>query len=112
VSAHEASANDYLLQFGGHGSGNGQLNYVSGVALDPTGNVYAVDVGNARVEKFSAGRLHVAVRRPGRGQRAVPRAQRGGDRTSAAHAGPGRRGNCGRRRASRLRSRSSPPAAR
>ena len=36
------------------GSGNGQFNYPVGVAVDSSGNVYVVDGGNDRVEKFTS----------------------------------------------------------
>lgn len=42
--------------FGGEGSGNGQFKEVAGVAVnDSTGEVYVVDEGDNRVERFSAG---------------------------------------------------------
>jgi DNA-binding beta-propeller fold protein YncE len=44
----------FSLHFGGSGSGNGQFKEPWAVALDSTGNVWALDTGNGRVEKFSA----------------------------------------------------------
>jgi hypothetical protein len=41
-------------QFGEEGSGAGQFVEPGGVALDQTGNVYIVDRGNLRVDKFGA----------------------------------------------------------
>ncbi|MFA5651955.1 MAG: 6-bladed beta-propeller [Candidatus Paceibacterota bacterium] len=44
-----------LLQtIGTAGSGDGQLNYPRGVAIDPTGNIYVVDQNNYRVQKFDS----------------------------------------------------------
>ena len=37
-----------------YGSGDGQFDGASGVGVDPSGNVYAVDAGNNRVQKFSS----------------------------------------------------------
>jgi tripartite motif-containing protein 71 len=44
----------FSAHFGGSGSGNGQFNQPWGVALDSSENVWAVDSGNDRVEKFSS----------------------------------------------------------
>jgi hypothetical protein len=54
-----AQAPDYITQWGGtRGSGNGQFNVPSGVAVDGSGNVYV------ELPRFS-GRLRTAVdRRP------------------------------------------------
>jgi DNA-binding beta-propeller fold protein YncE len=38
--------------FGTFGTGNGQLNYPSGIAISPTGLFYVTDSGNDRVEIF------------------------------------------------------------
>gem|GEM_PF-840478 len=38
---------------GSEGSGNGQLNNPKGIAVDSSGNVWVVDAGNNRVEKFN-----------------------------------------------------------
>jgi streptogramin lyase len=46
----------YLTKWGSFGLGRGQFgDYSYGVATDPTGNVYVVDRGNRRVQKFDAG---------------------------------------------------------
>jgi sugar lactone lactonase YvrE len=47
------STGNFLLQFGSHGNGPGQLNGPGHIALDPQGNVIVSDAGNYRVEKFS-----------------------------------------------------------
>lgn len=44
----------YLTQWGSHGSGNGQFAGRLGIATDASGNVYIVDWGNDRVEKFGS----------------------------------------------------------
>jgi Ca2+-binding RTX toxin-like protein len=41
-------------QWGGSGSGDGQFTYPKSVATDASGNVYATDLGNDRVQKFSS----------------------------------------------------------
>jgi hypothetical protein len=43
-----------LGQFGMQGTGNGQFNSAGGVAVDPAGDIYVVDLNNNRIEKFSA----------------------------------------------------------
>ena len=51
------AARDHIFggQFGGAGTGNGQLKEPEGVALnEATGDVYVVDYGNSRVEVFSS----------------------------------------------------------
>jgi sugar lactone lactonase YvrE len=53
VAGGPAGAATFLQQWGGTGSGPGQLKYPFGVAVDPSGNVYVVDSGNDRVQKFS-----------------------------------------------------------
>jgi DNA-binding beta-propeller fold protein YncE len=37
-----------------HGSGNGQFAEMIGVTLDNAGNIYVVDTGNARIQKFNS----------------------------------------------------------
>jgi RHS repeat-associated protein len=46
-------ARESILQFGSGGSGAGQFNDPSSVAVDPAGNVWVADCLNNRVEKFS-----------------------------------------------------------
>ena len=46
---------EYDSEWGGNGSGQGQFNYVTGVATDASGNVYCGDADNNRVQKFTAG---------------------------------------------------------
>lgn len=43
-----------LLTLGGHGSGNGLFDLVSGVAVSGAGDIYAVDRINNRVQKFDS----------------------------------------------------------
>ena len=41
------------MEFGSYGSGRGELNRPSGVAVDPDGDVYACDWANSRVQIFA-----------------------------------------------------------
>src|SRR6185312_3924852 len=52
-SAQYAAA-DYQSQFGTAGSGNGQFSAPLGIAMDSSNNIYVVDSGNNRVEKFNS----------------------------------------------------------
>ncbi|MEO0971452.1 MAG: NHL repeat-containing protein [Pseudomonadota bacterium] len=45
---------EHIMSFGSGGSGPGQFRNPTGVATDPMDNVYVVDTGNSRVQKFSA----------------------------------------------------------
>src|SRR5271154_760996 len=44
----------YLFQWGSSGSGSGQVSDPFSVAVDSSNNVYVVDQGNQRVEKFDS----------------------------------------------------------
>jgi len=44
----------YLRQFGSTGSGPGQFNYPTSVAIDSSGNLFVLDGYNARVQKFTS----------------------------------------------------------
>jgi DNA-binding beta-propeller fold protein YncE len=56
-------------QFGQEGSGPGQLFFPDGLAVDPSGNVWVADGGNARVEEFdSAGNYKTQFGSRGSGQ--------------------------------------------
>ncbi len=56
------SNGQYILQWGTQGTGNGQFqapgfligDLKGGIAVDSTGNVYVVDTGNNRVQKFNS----------------------------------------------------------
>ena len=45
-------AQEFLLEWGSAGSGDGQFNAPRGIALDDSGNVYVADSGNNRIQKF------------------------------------------------------------
>lgn len=45
---------NYLLQWGGAGTGNGQFSGAYGITIDDSDNVYVADNGNNRIQKFSA----------------------------------------------------------
>ncbi|XP_066300817.1 uncharacterized protein [Branchiostoma lanceolatum] len=46
------SDGQFLFQFGGEGSGEGQLEYPCGICTDRAGNIIMADWGNSRVEMF------------------------------------------------------------
>jgi len=52
-SLNLARARVFLAKWGSYGSGDGQFNHPSGVAVDGSGNVYVTDWDNNRVQKFS-----------------------------------------------------------
>jgi tripartite motif-containing protein 71 len=43
-----------LLIIGSHGNGTGQFNNPGRIAVDPSGNLFVADLGNARIQKFDA----------------------------------------------------------
>ena len=43
----------FIRKWGSFGSGNGQFEGPSGVAVDPSGNVFVADSGNDRIQKFT-----------------------------------------------------------
>jgi len=44
----------FILSWGSQGTADGQFMYPGGVASDADGNVYVVDIGNHRVQKFTS----------------------------------------------------------
>ena len=50
----QAIAQVYLFQWGEYGDANGQFNDPIGVAIDSSDNIYVVDSGNNRVQKFNS----------------------------------------------------------
>jgi DNA-binding beta-propeller fold protein YncE len=50
---------EFLRAWGGEGEGDGQFRYPATVEIDLAGNVYVVDVLNARVQKFDAMGAHL-----------------------------------------------------
>ncbi len=53
-SAGVERAPAFVSEWGGHGSGNGQFDNPTGVAVDSAGNVFVADRFNNRVEKFAS----------------------------------------------------------
>jgi DNA-binding beta-propeller fold protein YncE len=51
--AASAQTPTYLYQWGTSGTGNGQFDQPTGVAVDASGHVYVVDTRNQRVEKLT-----------------------------------------------------------
>jgi len=49
-----ASDGTFITAWGSFGAGNGQFNQPWGIATDATGAVYVADVGNNRIQKFTA----------------------------------------------------------
>ena len=69
------AATTYITQWGSPGSGNGQFNQPAGMAFDSSGNIYVVDCGNDRVQKFSSTGAYLAqwgTSGSGNGQFSVP----------------------------------------
>jgi DNA-binding beta-propeller fold protein YncE len=50
---------EFLRAWGGEGDGEGQFRYPATIDIDAAGNVYVVDVLNARVQKFDAAGVHL-----------------------------------------------------
>ena len=60
---------------GGRGSGKGQFDSPTGIAVDRSGNVLVADTGNGRIEKFSPGGAFlgaIGIKGTGYGQLAAP----------------------------------------
>jgi DNA-binding beta-propeller fold protein YncE len=51
-AASECGAQVFLFEWGQSGSGAGQFNSPSGIAVDSAGNVYVADTANHRIQKF------------------------------------------------------------
>ena len=58
----------YKVTIGSTGSGNGQFNPSDGIAFDSAGDMYVVDTGNHRVEKFDSQGNYVSTLGGGDGQ--------------------------------------------
>jgi DNA-binding beta-propeller fold protein YncE len=52
-AASAAGPTKFVQEWGGFGAGAGQFNAPSGIAVDGAGNVYVIDAGNHRLQKFS-----------------------------------------------------------
>ncbi|GAF84493.1 unnamed protein product, partial [marine sediment metagenome] len=48
------SGYEFVLKWGSEGSGDGQFDGISGVAVDSSGNVYVADNENHRIQKFTS----------------------------------------------------------
>ena len=57
VSSSNSQVFDF--QWGATGGGSGQFNLPVGIAIDSLGNVFVVDAGNSRVQKFDLNGIHV-----------------------------------------------------
>ncbi len=51
----------YVRDWGGYGIADGKLNQPQGVTVDSSGNVYVVDTGNNRIQKFTSAGVHTAT---------------------------------------------------
>ena len=49
-----ADGYQYVTAWGSKGTGNGQFDGITAIAVDGSGNLYVADSGNARIEKFSS----------------------------------------------------------
>lgn len=47
-------APDFILEWGSNGTGDGQFAGAHGIEVDTEGNVYVVDTGNHRIQKFTS----------------------------------------------------------
>ena len=45
----------FVIKWGTAGTGDGQFNWPTGVAVAPDGSVYVADALNNRIQKFSVG---------------------------------------------------------
>src|SRR5690349_16860233 len=48
------SCEQFVTKWGSQGSNNGQFNFPYQIAVDSSGNVYAADSGNNRIQKFTS----------------------------------------------------------
>lgn len=59
VSTYTLDGNKYNVSFGSSGSGNGFFDEPRGITIDDDGNVFVVDAGNNRVQKFTSNGTYV-----------------------------------------------------
>jgi hypothetical protein len=54
VTAHDIETGALLFDIGAHGSGEGEFNYPTDLAVDSAGRLYVLDAFNFRVQRFDA----------------------------------------------------------
>ena len=57
VPSNAMAGNDppqFMFQWGSNGAGEGQFSGPHGIEVDAEGNVYVVDTGNNRIQKFTS----------------------------------------------------------
>jgi len=60
---------EHAREFGGQGSGNGQLSKPAGITVDPSGHVWVADTANSRIEEFSSSGVFIkAIGKLGSGE--------------------------------------------
>src|SRR5208282_5385162 len=58
-TVHACDKCNFQLAWGSLGTSNGEFNNPQGIAIDSTGNIYVVDYGNYRVQKFGSSGTYV-----------------------------------------------------
>src|SRR4051812_11467904 len=59
VNAIRGESHVFLKGWGSQGNGEGQLNNPTGIAVDSFGNVYVLDTGNNRIQKFDSNGTYI-----------------------------------------------------
>lgn len=59
VTAHDLETGSLLFDIGARGSGEGQFNYPTSLAVDSAGRLYVLDAFNFRVQRFDADGRHL-----------------------------------------------------
>ncbi|MGD0280779.1 MAG: 6-bladed beta-propeller [Dissulfurispiraceae bacterium] len=55
-----ADTYQYVTQWGGYGTGNGQFYYPAGIAADNSGNIYVADMYNYRIQSFNSSGTYIS----------------------------------------------------